>query len=840
MRNPCCKNIENTCGYNVQNALTKEGIHLTAKELVSQMTLEEKASLCSGRDFWHTKPIERLGLEAVMVTDGPHGLRKQEASADHVGINDSVPATCFPLACATACSFDRAMLREMGAAMGEEALAEEVAVILGPGANLKRSPLCGRNFEYFSEDPCLSGEMAAALIAGIEAQGVGTSLKHYAANNQEARRMSINVVADERALRELYLSGFETAVKKGKPATLMCSYNLVNGTYASDNKWLLTDVLRDEWGFDGLVMTDWGAMNDRVKAVVAGLDLEMPGGSPYNDEKIVAAVNAGTLSMEDLDKVAVRVVELVQRGMAAKAAKKPYDKAAHHAATRKAAANSCVLLQNEGGLLPLKPGADIAVIGKFAKEPRYQGAGSSKINPTRLDNAHDELAALGFKVTYADGYKGVYTNEPLVAEACGVAKGKDAVVIFAGLPAEFESEGFDRTTLSMPDSHLYLIEKVAAENPNTVVVLQLGAPVLTPFVGKVKSLVVSYLGGQAGGGGIADVLAGVVNPGGKLAESWPQALADTACFNYFPGATKSVEYRESIFTGYRYYEAAGRDVAWPFGFGLSYTQFAYSGLAVSKPAFDGVDDLTVYCTVKNTGEVAGAEVVQLYVGKEQPGKIMRAKKELRDFDKVWLEPGESKVVSFKLDKRSFAYYNPAANAWCVEGGAYTVSAAASSADVRLCTTVQVAGDGKEELLAAQQTDCPEYFGLANATGGVNGGLVVSDASFEKLYGQPLPAPARDPNAPFDENSTLDDMKNTFAGKMLKRIVAKQGAKLMPQEGPADDIRIMLEAMMMEMPLRGMAMMSGGALTPHRMAGILDMANGKFFGGVAKLAKKEKR
>ncbi|MCC8023536.1 MAG: glycoside hydrolase family 3 C-terminal domain-containing protein, partial [Clostridiales bacterium] len=610
---------------------------MNSKDLVSRMTLEEKASLCSGKDFWHLKGVERLGLSSVMVTDGPHGLRKQAGESDHLGINDSVKATCFPTASATACSFDPELMREIGAALGEECRQEDVAVILGPGANIKRSPLCGRNFEYISEDPYVTGEMAAALISGIQSQGIGTSMKHYAANSQETRRMSTDSVVDERALREIYLTGFETAVKKAQPWTLMCAYNKLDGTYLSNNKRLLTDILREEWGFEGLVMTDWGAMDDRVKGVEAGLDLEMPASGGFTDTQIVEAVRAGKLSEAALDRAVERITALILRCQEGRQAGYRYDRDAHHALARRAAAQSTVLLKNEGGLLPLAGNARIAVIGQFAKTPRYQGAGSSKIEPTRLDNAWDALAQTALEAEYAPGYnlgKERQDAAALRAGACKAARDKDVVVLFAGLPDAYESEGFDRDTLEMPQEHVDLIEAVAAENPNVVVVLQCGAPVEMDWADRVKGIVLSYLGGQAGGSGCVDVLTGKVNPGGKLAETFPYHLSDTPSFRYFPGYSKSVEYRESLYVGYRYYDAADKAVRYPFGYGLSYTTFEYSNLKLGAAEYEpGGGTLAVSFTVTNTGTVPGAEVAQIYVRLEK-SRIFRAKRELKGFQVV--------------------------------------------------------------------------------------------------------------------------------------------------------------------------------------------------------------
>ncbi|MDR0641752.1 MAG: glycoside hydrolase family 3 C-terminal domain-containing protein, partial [Treponema sp.] len=763
-------------------------------KIVGQLTLEEKASLCSGKDFWTLKSVERLGLGSIMVTDGPHGLRKQAGASDHLGISQSVPAACFPAACASSCSFDRELLREIGAAMGEECLQERVAVILGPGANIKRSPLCGRNFEYFSEDPYLSGEMAAALISGVQSKGVGTSLKHYAANNQETRRMTSNSVVDERAFREIYLAGFERAVKESQPWTVMCSYNLINGIYASDNKRLLSDILRDEWGFKGLVVTDWGAVDDRVQGIRAGLDLEMPGSGGINDAKIVEAVKSGMLDEKLLDKAVLRIVELILKSGENGKPGYAYDAAAHHQLARRAAAESAVLLKNEGNILPLQGGKTLAVIGAFAEKPRYQGAGSSKINPFKLDNPLEELRKAGFSAEYAPGCTlgpaGIKPDAKLIAEAAALAGKKDMAVVFAGLPDEYESEGFDRDSLDMPPSHNELIEAVARANPNTVVVLFLGAPALLPWASRVKGILLLYLGGQAVGGAVADLLSGLRVPGGRLAETWPLSLEDNPSFHYFPGGAKTVEYRESVYVGYRYYNTVDKPVAYPFGYGLSYTSFEYSDLKLSRGEFKAGDKLELSVTVKNTGDRPGVELVQIYVAPDSP-KIFRPRAELRGFEKLRLESGESGTVTVVLDTRSFAYYHPLDQMWALEGGSYSILVGANSRDIRLRQSVTVAGDGREASLAALKAKAPEYFALTEAG---KGGLVIPGSSFEALYGRPLPPAERLPGEPFTINSTIRDIKDTPAGQALLRQIL-EGVEKTFGAGNAD-LRPMIDRMIM--------------------------------------------
>lgn len=660
-----------------------------AAEIVADLTLEEKASLTSGLSFWFTEPVARAGIPSIMLTDGPHGVRKQTGGGDHLGLGDAVPATCFPPAVALGGTFDPALLERVGVALGTEARAEQVAILLGPGINIKRSPLCGRNFEYLSEDPLLSGVLGAALVRGLQSQGVGASLKHYAANNQETDRMRVSADIDPRPMREIYLRGFQRVVEDARPWTVMCSYNRINGVYASENRWLLTEVLRDEWGFDGLVVSDWGAVADRVAALSAGLDLEMPSTGGRTDAEIVAAVRAGTLDETVLDTAAGRVVDLVRKVVAGAQPDATYDADAHHALAREAAAASVVLLRNEGGVLPLAAGAKVAVIGELARTPRYQGAGSSRINPTRLDNALDEIRALAtVEVPFAAGYGSDGSASPeLTAEATAAATAADTVLLFLGVPAELESEGFDRDDLELPAAQLDLLDAVVAANPNTVVVLSNGGVVrLSGFADRVPAIVEGWLLGQAGGGGVTDVLYGVVNPSARLAESVPVRIEDTAAFGNFPGEHGHVRYGEGLHVGYRWYDARQLEVSYPFGFGLSYTTFDYSDAAVTT---DG--GLAVTVTVTNTGDRDGSEVVQVYVG--LPGSaVARAPRELKGFAKVHLAVGESRTVRVPVRRADLAYWDTRVDAWVVEGGTYTVEVGASSRDIRATCTVDVAGD----------------------------------------------------------------------------------------------------------------------------------------------------
>lgn len=658
------------------------------KAIIKQMTLEEKAGMCSGKDFWHLKGVKRLGIPEVMVSDGPHGLRKQDQGGDHLGINDSIKAVCFPTACATACSFDRALLQTLGETLGDECQAEDVSVILGPAVNIKRSPLCGRNFEYFSEDPYLAAQMAAAHIKGVQSKNIGTSIKHFAANNQEYRRMSCSSEIDERTFREIYLSAFETPIKESKPDTVMCSYNRINGEFASEDHRLLTEILRDEWGFEGYVVSDWGAVNERVKGLKAGLDLEMPGGNTCTDEEIVAAVKNGTLEEEVLDTAVERILNIIFKYTDHRQEGK-FDKEADHETARKIAEESIVLLKNEN-ILPLTAeGKNIAFIGQFADKPRFQGGGSSHINCFKVSSALNAVKDIT-SITYAQGYdtKEDVIDKTLMTEAVNTAKEADIAVIFAGLPDAFECEGYDRAHMQMPECQNVLISEILKVQKNVVVVLHNGSPVEMPWADDVKGILEVYLCGQAVGEATVNLLFGKANPCGKLAETIPYKLEDNPSYLNFPGDGKTVEYREGVFVGYRYYDTKKMPVRFPFGYGLSYTTFAYSDLTLSAEEMKDTDILTVSLKVKNTGNMAGKEIVQLYVA-DKTGTVNRPVKELKNFVKVFLEPGEEKTVTMKLDKRSFAWYCTDLQDWYTATGEYEIIAAASSQDIRLTKSVRV-------------------------------------------------------------------------------------------------------------------------------------------------------
>ena len=663
--------------------------------LIAELTLEEKASLTSGASFWYTKPVERLGVPALMVTDGPHGLRKQREGGDHLGIGDSVPATCFPPAVGLGSSWDVDLVHRVGVALGVETSIENVGVLLGPGINIKRSPLCGRNFEYLSEDPIVSGVLGTAMVKGIQSQGVGASLKHFAANNQESDRMRSSSDVDPRPLREIYLRGFQRVVEDAQPWTVMCSYNRINGVYASEDPWLLTRVLRDEWGFEGLVISDWGAVNERVPGLRAGMDLEMPSSGGVTDAQIVGAVNDGTLDESILDAAARRVLDLVRKATeGAGRIEGPLDVDAHHALAREAAGRSIVLLKNESGLLPLAKEARLAVIGEFAEKPRYQGAGSSMIHPTRVDSAVEEIRALSTgSVTYARGFSTsleVSADEvtTLREEAVAAASGADVAVVFLGLPARLESEGYDRDDIDLPAAQLDLLDAVVAANAKTVVVRSNCGVVALPFAGRVPAILEGWLLGQAGGGATADVLFGDVNPSAKLTETIPLRLEDSPAYLDFPGEFSHVRYGEGLFVGYRWYDARRMEVAFPFGHGLSYTTFAY-GDATAAVTADG--DVEVQIAVTNTGDRAGREVVQVYTSLPG-GTVQRPVRELKAFASVELQPRETRTVALTVRRADLAYWDVRLDGWVVEGGEYVVEVAASSRDIRSAARVEIAGD----------------------------------------------------------------------------------------------------------------------------------------------------
>ena len=666
------------------------------QELLGKMTLEEKIALTIGKDFWSTNGVERLNVAPIYVNDGPHGVRKPDGS-DQVGIGTSLPATCFPTAVSQAASWDIALIEEVGQALGQECLALDTQVLLGPGVNIKRIPLGGRNFEYYSEDPLLAGEIGVAYVRGVQSKGIGTSMKHYACNNQEFERMTISAEVDERTLREIYLPAFERVVKKAQPWTVMCSYNKVNGVYASENSLLLREILKEEWGFEGVVVSDWGAVNAKDKALASGLDLQMPGYPGNHTAKIVQLVKDGTLSEAIIDEAVTRVLQLLLLGTENRRPETTFDQNAHHALARRVAADSLVLLKNTGDILPLQKEQlrSVALIGRFAREPRYQGAGSSQVVPTRLDIPYDEIQSWlegNVQLTYADGYTGSGEfDEALLHEAVAQAQSADVALIFAGLPSSYESEGFDRTHLFMPDAHNRVIAEICRVQPNTIVVLQNGSAVAMPWINGPKAILEAGLGGQAIGGAIVDVLSGKVNPSGKLAETFPVRLEDTPAYINYPGEAGKVYYGEGLFVGYRYYEKKDVKPLFPFGFGLSYTTFEYVGIQTEKTAIATGETLTVTVTVRNSGTRTGKEVVQLYV-QPRNSQYVRPLKELKAFAKIALEPGERKDVRLTLEARDFSVYDTEWHTWRLEGGEFIVQVGPASNQMLLHTMVTAKED----------------------------------------------------------------------------------------------------------------------------------------------------
>ncbi|MBR5202063.1 MAG: glycoside hydrolase family 3 C-terminal domain-containing protein [Clostridia bacterium] len=772
-------------------------------DIIAQMTLEEKASMCDGLDYWHSQPVERVGIKSISLNDGPHGIRKKGDPEQNTDVLKGLPAICFPTASATACSWDTDLIYKMGEALGDECRKEQVSVLLGPGTNIKRSPLCGRNFEYFSEDGLLAGEMSAAFINGVQSKGIGTSLKHYAANNQETRRMTVNAVVDERTLRETYLLPFEIAVKKSQPWTIMNSYNRLNGTYAAENKWLLTDVLRDDWGYEGVVITDWGAENERVPGLIAGQEIEMPTSSGIGTKLIIDAVNDGSLDVAVLDAAVDKIIELTKKAEPVLGGTYTYDSDAHHQLAREIASQCMVLMKNDNNVLPLKKDAKVALIGEMAHTPRYQGAGSSLINPIKLDNAYQTMKDMGINLTFSKGYELKKCKEKkameLILEAKETAKNADVAVVFVGLTDEYETEGADRHHLSIPPMHNVLVEEVLKANPNTVVVLSGGAAIEMPWADKVPAILNMFLTGQAGGSAVCDILFGDVNPSGKLSETYPLALSDNSSYNYFPGTTVSVEHRESVYVGYKYYDTANKEVAFPFGFGLSYTTFEYSDIKVSADNIKDTDTVTVSFKIKNTGDVDGAEVAQLYVN-DVESTIYRPVKELKGFKKVFLKAGEETEVEITLDKRAFAYYNVNINDWHVESGEFKILVGASSRDIKLEASINVESTVEAEI--------PDYKATAPCYYGADVMNVSADA-FKAVYGKELPPSTRDKSAPFTVLNTIEDSQDSkWGGRIYRLLIKLLGADTMAG------------AVATQLPIKNFISMSFGLFSPEMAEGLI--------------------
>ena len=779
--------------------------------LLKKLTLEEKCALLSGAETFKTRGMPEHGIPQIWLSDGPHGLRKQAGESDHLGLNPSVPATCFPTASAVANSWDAALGEEIGAALGEEAAAQEVSVVLGPGLNMKRNPLCGRSFEYFSEDPYLAGKLAAGYIRGIQSKGVAACPKHFAVNSQETRRMASDSIVDERTLREIYLTGFEIAVKEGHPRSIMSSYNLVNGTYANENKHLLMEILRGEWGFDGAVITDWGGSNDHALGVKNGSTLEMPAPGGDSVRELLAAVESGKITESDIDARLSELLPLVFDTKAAlDAAPREFDAAAHHALARRAAAESLVLLKNEGSLLPLAAGTKVAVIGDFAKNPRYQGAGSSMVNSTQVDVLLDKLIDSELNVIgYQQGFdRHGKPDAALQKSACELAAQANTVILCMGLDEIAESEGIDRSNLRLAQNQVDLLQAVAAVNPKIVVVLYSGSVVETPWLDNCQALLYAALGGQAGAGAVADALAGKVNPCGKLAETWPLAYADIPSAADFATRRKTVEYREGLYIGYRYFTTAEKAVRFPFGYGMSYTTFAYSDMAA--------DEQGVSLTVTNTGSVAGTEIVQLYVAKKN-SELFRPAKELKGFARVTLAPGEKQRITIMLDDKAFRFWNVKANRWEIEGGEYELLVGASVEDIRLCEKISVQGTATVHPYEDVDLDC--YY-----KGDV---LSVSDADFEKLLGHPIP----NGKTKIDRNLTLGELNHARSPlgwlvwlvlTILLDVSYKRGKP---------DLNVLFQY---NMPLRALAKMTNGAISMGMVDGIVMELQGFWILGLVRV------
>lgn len=777
-------------------------------DLLEKMTIEEKAAILSGKTVWETRNVDRLGIPSIFCSDGPHGIRKQAGEGDHLGLNESIPATCFPTAATIANSWDESLGEEIGKALGEEANVQNVNVLLGPGLNIKRSPLCGRNFEYFSEDPYLAGKMAASYVRGIQSQGVSACPKHFAVNSQELRRMATDSVVDERTLREIYLTGFEIAVKEGHAKAIMSSYNQVNGEYANENKHLLQDILRDDWGFDGIVITDWGGSNDHVKGVAAGSNLEMPAPGLGSAREILEAVEQGTLSMKELDSCVDQMLDAILT-LSRQEKKTSFDEDAHHALARKACAQSAVLLKNENKVLPLAPKTKVAVIGDFALSPRYQGAGSSVVNPTKLETIEQVIGDYDVEcLGCARGYdRAGAKDEILKASAVALAKKADVVLYFFGLDELSESEGLDRSHMRIPQNQVELLEAIAQVNTNVVGIISAGASIEMPWHHCCKAILHGYLCGQAGASALLDIVTGKVNPSGRLNETYPLRYEDTPAFRNYPSQERCSQFRESIYVGYRYYDTSKVRVLFPFGFGLSYTEFTYSDIAV--------DEKGAHFTITNVGKYDGAEVAQLYIGMRD-SKIFRADKELKGFKKVFLKAGESRQVTIPFDDKTFRYWNTATNSWEKEAGTYEIMVGTSVADIRLIESLSV--NGTTEQNPYQPEMLPSYYS----------GLIqdVTEEEFAVLYGRTLP------DGKWSGELTVNDAicQMYYAKSGLARLIYKvlTSIKTKSEAKGTPNLNILF---IYNMPFRGIAKMTNGAVSMYMAEGMVKVVNGHFFKGM---------
>lgn len=779
--------------------------------ILDKMTLEEKVALLSGKGEWQTWDLKRLDIPSVYCSDGPHGIRKQAGTGDHLGLNPSLPATCFPTAATMANSWNPALGEKIGETLGEEAESLGVQILLGPGLNIKRSPLCGRNFEYFSEDPYLSGKMAAAYIRGIQSKNVSACPKHFAVNSQELRRMAMNAVVDERTLREIYLTGFEIAIKEGKAGALMTSYNQVNGIYANENEHLLRDILRNEWGYDGIVITDWGGSNDHVKGVKAGSDLEMPSPGLDSARQLVDAVHTGKISEKTVDESVLRMLEMIHKVNPKKNEAKTFDKKEHHQIAKNAAVESAVLLKNEDGILPLEAGVRVALIGDFAFEPRYQGAGSSMVNATEVNNMVDAVKKSGLILTgISRGYDRMgEENQDLLKEAIDVAKKADVVIYCFGLNELSESEGIDRDHMRIPQNQINLLEAITRVNDKVVGILSAGAAIEMPWHHCLKALLYGGLYGQAGAEAMAELITGVQNPSGKLSETYPVRYEDTPAFLNFPSEERNAEYREGIYVGYRYYDTAKVNVLYPFGHGLSYTTFLYDNLEVHK---DGIN-----VRITNTGSRAGAEIVQLYIGKKK-ARVFRPEKELKGFQKVYLKAGESRIIEIPFDDKTFRYWNVRTNQWEKEGGQYDILIGASAKDIRLKGSIEIAGT--TEKYPYYTNRMPSYY-----SGNIR---QVEDDEFAELLGRPVPDGKW--SGDLDINDAICQMYYAKSG--LARFIYKEltKRKKKSEEKGTPDLNILF---IYNMPFRAIAKMTGGMVSMEMVEGIVEMVNGHFFKGMKK-------
>ncbi len=788
--------------------------------ILDHMTLEEKIRLCSGKDVWHLEGYPELNLPSIRVSDGPHGLRKQTDKEDHLGLTGSLPATAFPTASLSACSWDKELLFEMGETLADECRAEEVSVLLGPGVNMKRSPSCGRNFEYFSEDPVLSGELAAAFINGVQSKGIGTSLKHFAANNQEQDRMTSSSNVDDRALREYYLLPFEIAVKKSRPWTIMCSYNKINGVYSSANAWLLDEVLRKEWGFEGVVVSDWGAGHEHWEDLKAGMDLEMPGNGQHYLQSVVDAVADGKITVEEIDRTASRILTLIEKAKPVLGDRWSYDLQKHHQIARKVASQSIVLLKNEGKFLPLKKDKEILVLGELAKHARIQGGGSSHIQPHRVDSLLDALDQANISYVYRQGYDLHNAKSTFhIPEAIHAIQENQNVIVVVGLRDEDENEGFDRTSLKLPYSHDKLVAEVAKKTKNLVVVLAGGSPVEMPWVNQVASILNGYLPGEAGGLALCDLLFGDVNPSGKLAETYPKSLSHVPCSNTYGKERKQIHYRESLFVGYRYFDSAKVDVLFPFGHGLSYTSFEYSALEIVGK--------TVRFNVRNTGVRKGSETVQVYVSNLSKAHYF-VSKELKVFEKINLSPRQEKTVEIELNERDFMFYHPGLNRFVIAPGEYEIHVGASSQDIRL--TGRITKEGETDLPKDSSWESTWYAHLKGKP---------SDEDFKAIYNRGIQSEENTVKGKFTIDSTLEDMGHTFIGKMMKQVskgMLMKAGGFKKEDRRSNEFKMMFQ-FVMTTPLRTTMLLSQGQLSQSMANGIVDLANGKYLKGLSEFLKR---